>query len=55
MSTPSENPISLSAATRAAGAVTLACAEPGGWRFSIEAEPGDAETVPPSGYLRLAF
>ncbi len=37
--------ISLSAATRAAGTITLTCAEPGAWQFSISAMPGDVETL----------
>ena len=45
MTTTADKAISLSAATRTAGSVTLTCAEPGTWRFSIAATPGDAETV----------
>ena len=37
--------MNITANTAAVGKVTLACAEPGAWRFSLAVEPGEAEIV----------
>lgn len=38
-------PVKATAATAAAGAVTLSCDNPGDWKFSFSAIPGETETV----------
>ena len=38
-------PLKRTASTSSVGKVSLACAEPGAWRFSLAVEPGEAEIV----------
>ena len=45
MTARTDKAISLTAVTRAAGSITLNCAEPGAWQFSLSAESGDVETL----------
>ena len=45
MTSTTDTALSLTEASRAAGDITLTCAEPGAWQFSMSAESGDVETL----------